>query len=319
MPRRLLMVLPAATAAAFALASVTVGDAELRPGFGPEVLEAADDGVRPLPFHYDLYTFRGNDDSTTVVASFAVPAGELERQRDTEWGVRYGFDVTLVLSDTALHRVARTDDSVYVQVPTSLDGDHLLHTHIEVLAPPSRSTWQRVIMTDATEPGIGTLYHTPFPIPDYSGERLMLSDIALGLPGATEGWTRRGVTLALLPTSQFPESAFDVYYEVYNLPPGTDYATEIAVEPVGRDADRADARSVRARFTGEAESAADSVLAELRRVETALPEGRYRLTVTVTDAETGSTASRSRLFHVRGWSKGATLVEALPSRARATR
>ena len=33
---------------------------------------------------------------------------------------------------------------------------------------------------DATTPGVGQLYSSPFPIPDYSGDHLMLSDIALG-------------------------------------------------------------------------------------------------------------------------------------------
>src|SRR5687767_13531657 len=82
----------------------------------------------PLPFFYDLYTFRGEESTTTVVASFAVPAGRLQ----PEWakgGVRYRFDVTLVLADTALRSVFRTDDSVFVGLPRALSGEHLLFTH----------------------------------------------------------------------------------------------------------------------------------------------------------------------------------------------
>src|SRR5690606_33383604 len=97
---------------------------------------------------------------------------------------------------------------------------------------PSRTTVQRVIMTDAARPGVGQLYDSRFPIPDYSGDTLMISDIALGLPDATTGWTRGETVLALLPTSQFPASAFDVYYELYNMPPGHGYATEISVQAV---------------------------------------------------------------------------------------
>ncbi|NIQ56596.1 MAG: hypothetical protein GWN02_20515, partial [Gemmatimonadetes bacterium] len=108
--------------------------------------------------------------------------------------------------------------------------DHLLYTHIQVRAAPSPHTVQRVVMTEATIPGVGQLYHAPFPIPDYRGDRLMLSDIALGQPAAAgAGWKRGDITLALLPTSQFPASSFDVYYEVYNLPVGHRYSTEITV------------------------------------------------------------------------------------------
>ncbi|GMV04534.1 MAG: hypothetical protein AMXMBFR53_08140 [Gemmatimonadota bacterium] len=267
---------------------------------------------RPLPFFYDLYTFRGDDRQTTVVAAFAVPAGRLERERED--GVRYRFDVTLVLADTALRSVFRTDDSVFVAVPRSLPGDHLLHTHIEVQAPPSSTTVQRVVMTDATTPGIGQLYGAPFPIPDYSGSQLMLSDIALGRPEAGGGWTRGDVTLALLPTSQLPASSFDVYYEIYNLPKEHRYSTEIAIERLDGSGSgkREEAGKVLTRFSGEAMPQADGSVRELRRVETSLPKGRYRLTVTVRNDNTGTTASRSRPFQVSGRGRGATMVMALP-------
>ena len=58
----------------------------------------------------------------------------------------------------------------------------------------------------------------------------MLSDVALGKPDLQTGWTRGDATLALLPTSLFPSSAFDVYYEIYNLPEGNPYTTEVTVE-----------------------------------------------------------------------------------------
>lgn len=276
-------------------------------------LLAATSAPRPLPFFYDLYTFRGPSGSTTVVAAFAVPAGRLERE-EHDGEVRYRFDVTLVLTDTARHAVSRTDDSVYVGLRRPLAGEHLLHTHIEVEAPPSGTTLQRVIMTDATRPGIGQLYGSAFPIPDYSGDGLMLSDIALGQPEAAAGWQRGDVTLALLPTSQLPESSFDVYYEVYNLPAGDRYVTELSIEQVGERTGRhADEdTSVRTSFSGIAATGADGSLPELRRVDATLAPGRYRLSVTVTDQDTGARVSRARGFRVQGWGRGATLVPALP-------
>ena len=124
----------------------------------------------------------------------------------------------------------RRADSVYVEMPGRLDRDHLLYTHIQVTAPPSSTTFHRVIMTDATVPGVGQLYGDLFRIRDYSGDELMLSDIALGHPSERSGWRRGDVTIALLPTTQFPGSDFNVFYEIYNLPRGRPYRTAIAVE-----------------------------------------------------------------------------------------
>lgn len=268
--------------------------------------------LRPLPFFYDLYTFRGKAGRTTVIAAFAVTAGRLEKKQDRD--VRYLFDVTLVLADTALRSVSRTDDSVVVNVPRALSREHLLYTHVEVQAPPSSSTLQRVIMSDANTPGTGQLYGSPFPIRDYSGSDLMLSDIALGQPGAEAGWRRGDVTLALLPTSHLPESSFDVYYEIYNLPFGNRYSTEVSIEPVDEFGDGRSGSGVSLRFFGESSAGPDDSQNELRRVEAPLPKGHYLLTVTVTDEPTGRTATQSRTFRVRGWGPGATLVPALPRR-----
>jgi hypothetical protein len=262
----------------------------------------------PLPFFYDLYTFRNDGHSTSVVAAVAVPAGGLQRERIDD-RFRYRFDVRFVLADTAVRFVSRSLDSVYVSMARPIPGRHLLHTFVEIDAPPSTGTVQRIVVTDATRPGVGQLEQSPFPVPSYASGGLMLSDIAFGLPGATAGWTRGDYTIALLPTNLFPESAFDVYYEIYNLPAGRPYDTEIAIEPMpGRD-DRS--APVRARFSGEAVVEPNGSVAELRRVESSLPLGRYRVTVTVTDRSTGRTASASRDISVRGWGGGMTLLPAL--------
>lgn len=264
-----------------------------------------------LPFFYDLYTFRADDGETLVVAAFAVAAGALERKRIGHVKA-YRFDVSFVLSDTAARSVFRTDDTVFVATPRSLPDEHLLYTQVTMAAPPSTHTVQRVIMTDPNAVGIGQLYDSGFPIPDYSGTQLMLSDIALGQPDPVGGLQRGDNALAILPLVRSPESSFEVYYEIYNLPARHAYSTEITVEPVdGRSRTTGDA-VVGLRFSGDSPAARDGMLPELRRVTARLDTGRYRLTITVLDQETGETASRSRLFEVRKGGRGATLVMALP-------
>jgi len=287
-----------------------VAAASLAPSVGPS--GAGTPAVRPLPFFYDLYTFRNEDPSggTTVVASIAIEAGHLQRERISGES-RYRFDVRFVLADTALRSVSNTEDSVYLRMPMPLSSQHLVHTYVEVEAEPSEATVQRVVVTDASRPGTGQLYSSDFPIPDYSGPELMLSDIAFGLPDATGGWTRRGVTLALLPTSQFPASAFDVYYEIYNLPAGTPYETELSIQAIEDDGEPS-GPPVRTLFTGESAAREDASVSELRRIESALPRGRYRFTVQVRNQLESTTTVRSRDFEVREWGGGATLVEAMP-------
>lgn len=280
---------------------------------GPEYGAARGADSSSLPFFYDLYTFRGEGGRSQVVAAFAIPAGRL-RNEDRDSQILYRFDVSLVVADKARKAVFRTDDSVYISLDDRLRSEHLLHTHLEVEAPPSRSTAQRVILSDATTPGFGQLYYGPFPIPDYSGDDLMLSDVALGLPDAEGGWQRGETTLALLPTNQFPGSTFDVYYEIYNLPAGHEYATELGIERLAGGGGEV-GTTVRTRFSGESPAGDDDILGELRRVEVSLPRGPYRLTVRVVDLVTGRTATRTRDFRVRGWDGDTTLVPALPWRA----
>ena len=280
---------------------------------GPTTAQARAHAARPLPFFYDVYTFRGEDRRTAVVASYAVEAGELETE-PADGGEQYRFSVTLALADLARRSVTKRHDTVFARLPHRLPDEHLLYTHLEVRAPPSRGVQERVLMTDATTAGIGQLYWHYVTIPDYSGRTLMLSDIALGLSGARTGWTRGAVTLALLPTSQLPSSAFDVYYEIYNLAASHAYTTEIAIERMPDEpGDPPDDRPpVRLRFDGQAAADTDGTVPELRHVETSLPKGRYRLTVTVTDLTARRSAHRSRTFEVRATTRAATMVPALP-------
>ncbi len=117
--------------------------------------------------------------------------------------------------------------------------------------------------------------------------------------------------MALQPTSPFPGSAFDLYYEIYNLPPGRGYETELAIRRVD---DGDDDRTVRTLFQGESAAGPDGIIGELRRVESALDNGRYEVTVTVTDKVDGRRASSTRVVEVRGWRRGTTMVPALPKR-----
>jgi hypothetical protein len=258
-----------------------------------------------LPFFYDIYTFRGAEGGTAVVTSFAVEAGRLATER-SDGRTRYRYSLTLVLADTVRRTVTKTHDTVFVDVDRPFPDEHLLYTQVEVTAPPSRHTRQRVIVIDAVPVGYGQLYTEPFPVPDYSGSNLMLSDILFARPGAEAGWKRDGTTLEILPSTRFPPDVFDIYYEIYNLAAGHAYTTEIVIERLNPGTE-----PIRLRFTGESDAGPDGLLPELRQIDAQLTRGTFRMTVTLTDLATGEVATRSRSFQVQGSARGATRVPAL--------
>jgi hypothetical protein len=116
-----------------------------------------------------------------------------------------------------------------------------------------------------------------------------------------------------LPTRQVPSRAFDVYYEIYNLPAGNPYTTEITIERVagGPGETTEDREPIRLRFAGESTATADGTLPQLRSVGTPFAKGSYRITVTIEDQATGKTATQSRTFEVQTSGRGATMVPAL--------
>ncbi|MGY8798372.1 MAG: hypothetical protein ACKVG4_06270, partial [Longimicrobiales bacterium] len=174
---------------------------------------------------------------------------------------------------------------------------------------------QRVTMSDAARPGTGQLYSTEYVIPDYSGTHLMISDVAMGQPNPRAGWTRDDVTLALLPTSQFPGSSFELFYEIYNLPAGSIYTTRVAIAPVDEGGSLVVGADgvVDASFSATSEAEDGAAQAEFRTVDARIQKGTYRITIEITNEGSGESATQFKNFEVRGPGRGATMVPALPS------
>lgn len=267
----------------------------------------ASDSDRPnfskdLPFYFDLYTFRAPAGRTSVLAAVAVPREKLH-STGVDVNASYHIDLSLILVDTLSRKVIREDDSVSVVSVRALTNDDLVRLHVEVAVPPSKSTVQRVIVSDPTEPGVGQLYGGPFPVPDYSGTRLMLSDIVLAEPGVEGRYHRGDVALALVPTGYFKGGSFNVFYEIYNIAPNTAFSTEIEIEQIRKKTGEklkgllgGGKNPIRLRFEGVAINARNGVLQELRRVDAPLGAGTYKLRVIVKNLENGEMSRNERTF-----------------------
>ncbi|MBI4545810.1 MAG: hypothetical protein HY703_11485 [Gemmatimonadetes bacterium] len=259
---------------------------------------------RELPFYYDLLTFRGAAGRTELVAALAVPGERLEASR-AEGKTRYTLGMRLIVLDTATGRIARRDTVESFQADAPLKPGDYLRAHLSLEVSPSDSALYRVAVEVPGSP-TGQLYGGPLAVPDYSGDRLMLSDLVLAEADREGAWRRGDVSLAMVPPGQFPSSgAFRLFYEIYNLPAGVPYRTEIQVRPAGRDgllsplrALLGGKRGVQLGFEGVATSAAPNTLQEVRRVAAQLHPGGYRLQLRITNLVTGQTAVRDRLFGV---------------------
>jgi len=232
---------------------------------------------RTLPVIFDLLAFRGKDGRTDLLAPVAVAADSLAT-RTVSGQTVYGADLMLAVVDTS-GRLARKDTTILAGYPGPLEPGSMIRTHLQLSAAPSEDAQLRLV-TRATFAGTsGSFYGTEMRVPDYSGDSLQVSSIVLALPDTAGDWHRGSHSLALMPLGQFEGGEFRVFYEVYGLEPERTYVTEVTVEPTGRGGPD----PIRLRFQDFAQPEADGIVRDVRRVETGLPPGRYRITVQVTD------------------------------------
>lgn len=255
-----------------------------------------------LDFVFDLFTFRGVQGMTDVVAGVLLPAGAVP-PAPAFGGVAWDLDVSLIVADTFFDRVARVDSTLRLLKPQVPPDGSLLRLTLGVPVAPGTAQAQRIVVSRSDDRSHGRMAGRTFDVPDYSGRQLMISDIVLAEPDSGGSFHRGDVALSLVPTREFPGGAFQAYYEIYNLTPDATYTTEIVVEKAGGGVGGfvrslfGGGPEVRLRFDGTA-SPLDALSRELRRVDTSLGAGDYRIHVQVTDHSTGLSAEREREFTV---------------------
>lgn len=262
---------------------------------------------RELPFHYDLLAFRGPGGRVELTAALAIPAARLTPQPSGQ-ATLYAPRISVVAFDSAADRFERLDTTLVFRSRGRLADSDLLNAHVRLVLPRLAAGTHRITVRDAlAEHEARTSYGGPLVVPDLTGDRLALSDIAFALPDGGGTWTRGPVSLTLLPPRRVPaKRPFTLFYEIYGLPKATRYRTEIRVVAARRLGVWARLRSrlggspvgIALRFDGEAEHAMPGVVQELRRITVQMKPGWYRLRVRVTNLETGVDAASERAFEV---------------------
>lgn len=234
---------------------------------------------RPLPFFFDVATFRGHG-CTDVVYSVAAAAPS------------YHLNVEVV--DTFSWDGQGVDAGVRKdETPV---GGLLRATGVLCTAPDHNAYARFTISTDSSAGGTtgGELN-----VPDYSGSSLMISGLlfATRAPGP---FVRGNAHLAIVPPRQFRVGeGFRLFYELYNLPRGHAYRTDITFSTTrpSRIA-RLLKRKNKTTVTFSDVAATDDVVQESRTLVPDVSPGNASVTITVTDLITGESATSSKTMWI---------------------
>ncbi|HUF13314.1 MAG TPA: hypothetical protein VMN78_09455 [Longimicrobiales bacterium] len=247
-----------------------------------------------VPAYYDFFMFRGADGATEVVTPVVIPIDN---------GIQEPVHVLVTFADQTGGVVRReaTSSSVRTEVQPSIAsaGETWGVAYVRTLVEPTDRAAYRVVVRDPGSADAGSMWGGNLSVRSFAGVTPTMSDVVVTGSGPST-WSRGSTRLFLLPARSFaPGAAAALFYELYDMQPGTTYRTELTLrrmdEGIGERLWRAltGAGQVRLRFDAQVPQDAGATLQELRSVELPSEEGRYALTVTVTTA-TGAVAQATR-------------------------
>jgi GWxTD domain-containing protein len=231
-----------------------------------------------LTLFHDFASFRGQG-CTDLVYSVAAPAPS--------------YALTLAVADTFTWEAQTIDTTVTGVVAP---GDYLRATGV-LCTRPDHNGYVR--LTAVADSMTGVNAGGDLTIADYSGSELMMSDILVARdePGP---FVRGNARLSLVPPRQFKEGEpFRVFYELYNLPAGRPYRTEITLTTTESNFF---ARLFKGRTTTtvtfEGNAQGTDVVQELRTLVPQVEAGEAELRVKVTDLGSGESAEKKKTIWI---------------------
>lgn len=238
---------------------------------------------RPLPAFFDHYMFRGPDNTTQVVTPVVVPVAT---------GATQPIELLVTFADQGggVARRQATSSTAQAQVPHSIEsgGEGWGVAYAQTTVTPADDAAYRVVVRDPSDPTRGGMWGGTIAVRSFTGYGVKMSDLVVAGSGPAT-WVRGDTRLFLLPRRSFePGASAVVFYEIYDLVPGTTYRTELTLRPedanIGQRLWRSITGSpeVRIRFESQAPENVDRVLQELRTVGLPEAEGRYTLSVRIT-------------------------------------
>jgi GWxTD domain-containing protein len=227
-----------------------------------------------------------------LVFAVAEPGTRPEREPG---GVRYTVRLRAVASDENQKPLADLDTTIVFHSSAPLGRAQYLIGRAELPLPPGRWTWRAALQMGDS---VGIVLPRDSVRVAARGGGLSLSDLALGVAGASARWEPvPGDTVLLTPFDLFLEgSEVELYYEADGAVPGTSYRHDIAVYRVRGEPGVAERRPVVT--LGVDERAPAPRLRSHRLLQlTRLKPGRYVIEVSLR-ARQGEAAARRREFLV---------------------
>ncbi len=242
----------------------------------------------------DLVAVGATDAGTIGHLVFAVAEPGTRPEREAG-GVRYVVRVRAVASDRRDRPFADVDTTIVFRPSAPLQRSQYLIGRVEVPLQPGLWTWRTAIQLGDS---LGVVLPRDTVRVAGTGSAIALSDLALGVRGASARWEPTPEdTVLLTPFDLFREgSEVELYYEAAGVSEGTSYRHEIAVFRIKGEPGVAERRPVVT--LGFDERAAGALLRSHRvlRLERLKP-GRYLIEVQV-GAPDGQPVARRREFRV---------------------
>lgn len=202
-----------------------------------------------------------------------------------------GYPVTLrLIATNANGDVVRLDTLRNFRSAASLGEGQFLFGLSQLTLPAG--TWDvRLLVSQPDAKAGGAIGRLGVTIP--AQDALAISDLVLGRAGTGLQWNGPHGAVQLSPLDAYTQdSTVEIYYEVSGTRTATDYRTEVELKGVYGDAEG----ELRLGFDDRADGA---IIVSRRTVSLEnLDPGQYRITVTVTDQNSGRTATQTRLLNV---------------------
>jgi GWxTD domain-containing protein len=180
----------------------------------------------PLRSRVQLYAVGGGGGAAHALLVFAVPGERLMGVAGTD-GNRYPLEIRVATTDLAVP--IRFDTVRVFRTRGPLEPGQLLSGFLEFPLPPDTHSL-RVAILEAGGAAGDVIEVRDFAVPDFGGERFVLSDLVLG--DATSGlrWIVGRDTVPLSPRGTYVRgSAVELYYELHGLPLGAAYRARVEV------------------------------------------------------------------------------------------
>ena len=278
-----------------------------------------DYGGEPLNFIYDLVTFRGDEGQAQIEVAYSIPTDQLGNASDGS-GMETWFNSRIALQDQALRHITGSEafTGPVARPLTKPDKNKVeLRTAGFSFQAPEGVYRSSLAVKDSTTKRVG-IFLKPFTVRNYSGDGLQISDIKLATTistGAAPGpFTRHGIQITPHPAHIYAQSQpVYIYYEVYNLDQDVEQRTsfETGLKITAKEKQRNFAwrllTSIGNLVTSSSNDQAvlisyeDAGMASEEHRYTSidtseLPTGPYTLTLTITDRQSGQTATSETDF-----------------------